>query len=81
MQIDHLFPAGDAAGAPYIESRRAVDDALALISDHGDDAGFEAAIRAERSRSLGNAIQFCHWRQIERLIVLMMAREVVGTRH
>ena len=66
---------------PYLSGPRAVDEADALIAAFGDDAGFEAAARAERSRDLGNAVSFAHWRQIERLIVLLASGDVVGTVH
>lgn len=66
---------------PYLADPQAVADAAALLADFGDDAGFEAATRADRSRDQGNAIQFCHWRQIERLIVLLASDDVVGTVH
>ena len=66
---------------PYLAGRTAVTDADALIADYGDDAGFEAATRAERSRDLGNAVRFAHWRQIERLIVLLASDDVVGSVH
>jgi hypothetical protein len=47
----------------------------------GDDAGFEAAARAERSRDDGNVVRFCHWRQIERVIATLSSEEVRGTVH
>jgi hypothetical protein len=65
----------------FVASRAALDDASDLMAQFGDDAGFEAAARADRSRDLGNAIRFCHWRQIERLIVLLGTAEAVGTVH
>jgi hypothetical protein len=65
----------------YLADRAAVSDATDLIARFGDDAGFEAAARADRSRDLGNALHFCRWRQIERLIVLLGAQEPVGTIH
>ena len=73
----------DAACAPlpYVSSTRAVADAAALMAAFGDDAGYEAAARAERSRDLGNAVHFAHWRQIERLIVVLASDEVSGTVH
>lgn len=75
-------PADDAAPqSPYVHDRAAFDDAAGLIAQFGDDAGFQAAARAERSRNLGNAIDFCHWRQIERLIVLLATGRVIGTLH
>jgi hypothetical protein len=47
----------------------------------GDDAGLEAAARAEQSRDCGNVIRFCHWRQIERVIATLSDEEVRGTVH
>ncbi len=77
MQIDETL----AIPLPYLASPAAVVDAGALIAEYGDDAGFEAAARADRSRDLGNAIRFAHWRQIERLIVLLASDDVVGSVH
>ena len=66
---------------PFITGRAALDDAASLIELFGDDAGFEAASRAEHSRDAGNVIRFCHWRQIERVIVTLTEQEVRGTVH
>lgn len=66
---------------PYLSDRKSVDDAQDLIVRFGDNAGFEAAARADRSREMGNHIHFCHWRQIERLIILLACDEVIGTVH
>lgn len=66
---------------PYIAGRKTLDDARLLMRDHGDDAGFEASIRAEQSRDAGNVVHFCHWRQIERLIATLASDEVAGTVH
>ena len=66
---------------PYLADRAHVTDAAELIAMFGDDAGFEAAARADRYRDLGNHIHFCRWRQIERLIVLMSVQRAVGTVH
>ena len=65
----------------YLADRSSIDQAQELMVSFGDDAGFEAAARADKSRDLGNHIQFCRWRQIERLIVLMSAGRAVGTVH
>ena len=65
----------------YISGRGALNDAHALIEAYGDDAGFEAAIRAEQSRDAGNVVRFCHWRQIERVIATLASDEVSGTVH
>ena len=66
---------------PFISGRPALADAAELIERFGDDAGLEAAVRAERSRDCGNVVRFCHWRQIERVIVTLTAEEVRGTIH
>ncbi|CAN5198205.1 hypothetical protein BH09PSE3_BH09PSE3_01400 [soil metagenome] len=66
---------------PYVADRQTVVDANALIKAFGDDAGFEAATRAEDSRDRGNVISFCRWRQIERLIAVLAGPEAMGTVH
>lgn len=66
---------------PYLADRAQVHDAAELIARFGDDAGFEAANRADKSRDLGNHVHFCRWRQIERLIVLMSVNRAIGTVH
>lgn len=65
----------------YLADRSSIDQAQELLASFGDDAGFEAAARADKSRDLGNHIQFCRWRQIERLIVLMSIDRAIGTVH
>jgi hypothetical protein len=67
--------------SPFISCRRSLADAADLIDRFGDDAGFEAAVRAEESRDAGNVVRFCHWRQIERVIVTLASDEVRGTIH
>ena len=66
---------------PYLGSTREVADATDLIRTFGEQAGYEAAARADRSRDLGNHLHFCKWRQIERLVVLMSIPRAVGTIH
>ncbi len=66
---------------PFIHGRPALDDASKLIELYGDDAGFQAAARAERSRDDGNVARFCHWRQIERVIATLASVEVRGSVH
>jgi hypothetical protein len=63
----------------HVEDRAALAEATDLMSSYGDLAQFEAAQRADRSRSLGNVIHFCRWRQIERTIAMLSAEEVTGT--
>lgn len=66
---------------PYLGDRKSFDDATSLIAQFGDNAGYEAALRADASRDVGNHIHFCRWRQIERLIVLMSVESAIGTVH
>ena len=65
----------------FIHGRVALADASELIERFGDDAGFEAAARADRSRDEGNIARFCHWRQIERVIATLSDDEIRGTIH
>ena len=67
--------------SPFIHGRLALADASDLIERFGDNAGFEAAGRAARSRDLGNVARFCHWRQIERVIATLACDQVRGTVH
>ena len=66
---------------PYLSHRDSFIEATALIDKFGEHAGFEAAARADKYRDLGNHINFCRWRQIERLIILMSIQAAVGTVH
>ena len=52
-----------------------------LITSFGEIAAFEAAARAESSRNKGNAIGFCHWRQVERFILILSAERILGSVH
>jgi hypothetical protein len=65
----------------HIADRAALHEAVALIERLGDFAGSEAALRADRSRVLGNFIHFCRWRQIERMIVMLRDEAVTGAVH
>ncbi len=66
---------------PFIHGRETLADADDLIERFGSDAVCEAAIRAETSRNAGNVIQFCHWRQIERVVAHLSSQDVSGTVH
>ena len=66
---------------PFIHGRVALADAAELMDLYGDDAGYEAAARAERSRDEGNVSRFCHWRHIERVIATLSSDEVCGLIH
>jgi len=56
-------------------------DAERLITNYGEEAGLEAANRADKSRSLGNHLHYCKWRQVERLCILLSLDETIGTVH
>ena len=66
---------------PFIAGRLALAEASDLIDRFGDEAGLEAAARADSSRDVGNVQRFCHWRQIERVIAALSSDEVRGTVH
>ncbi|MET0249703.1 MAG: hypothetical protein ABW164_08235 [Sphingobium sp.] len=66
---------------PYLSDAKSFDDAAALIRMFGDNAGNEAAARADQSLDVGNHIHFCHWRQIERLIRILGQETAFGTVH
>jgi hypothetical protein len=66
---------------PYVADRAMLMDATDLIARFGGQAVVEAAARADRSRDLGNVAHFCRWRQVERLVELLTADEVIGTVH
>jgi len=66
---------------PLVTDRAAYEGACRLIDRFGAQAGIEAADRAESARVIGNHLHFCHWRQIERLIVLLSVNQCIGTVH
>jgi hypothetical protein len=55
----------------YLADRASAAEADELIARFGDFAASEAARRASTSRSLGNVVHYCRWRQIERMIGLL----------
>jgi hypothetical protein len=66
---------------PFVADRGAVTDAYELMARFGEDAGAEAATRADASRNRGNVMGFCRWRQIERMIVALAHPQPCGTVH
>lgn len=64
----------------YVEPRDVIE-AETLIDRFGKAAGLEAADRAEASRNVGNHLNFCRWRQIERLIIMLSVETSLGTIH
>jgi hypothetical protein len=65
----------------YLSDPVELREAEELMLLMGDDAGDEAAARADRGRDLGNHIAFCRWRQIGRLIDYLSQPAVIGTLH
>ncbi|HEY9553457.1 hypothetical protein [Allosphingosinicella sp.] len=65
----------------HVADRAAFIEASDLIAEFGELAAIEAANRADRSRSLGNVIHFCHWRHVERTIEMLRGEDVTGTIH
>lgn len=59
----------------------AFTEAARLIDRFGPHARSEAALRADRSRDLGNFIHFCRWREVERMIELIHDEAVTGPVH
>ena len=65
----------------YVVDRAAFTGATELMARYGAFAQEEAANRADKSRSLGNVVHFCHWRQIERAIEMMNCGVASGSIH
>lgn len=65
----------------YVQDREALAEASDLIRLFGELAGMEAASRANHSRSLGNVVHFCRWRQIGRAIEMLGDKDVAGAVH
>lgn len=65
----------------FISGRKALDDAVELVAEYGPDAPLAAAMRAVKSREVGNVHNFCHWRQIERFTELLASNNIQGTIH
>ena len=66
---------------PFVAHLGAVADAQALMDRFGDKAAPMASARADASRNHGNVAGFCHWRQIERMIMALAQPQADGTRH
>jgi len=56
-------------------------EAARLIERFGAFAAAEAALRADRSRDLGNVVHFCRWREVGRMIDLIRDDAVTGPVH
>jgi hypothetical protein len=66
---------------PFLADRASADLTTELMAIFGDDAGQQAAVRADRSRDRGNMVGFCRWRQVERMILFMENGSAISTRH
>lgn len=66
---------------PVFIDSNAFTDAQLLMTNYGEEAGLEAANRADKSRAIGNHIHYCKWRQVERLCVLLSIDHSLGTIH
>lgn len=66
---------------PYIADAAQLATATELLERHGSAAAQAAASEADVRRDRGNAIGFCRWRQIERLVTLLSADCASGTLH
>ena len=66
---------------PYISDRSHVIAAQELITLFGPMAQIEAVARANHSRTLGNVIHFCKWREVSRLIDIFTEEPEDVTRH
>jgi hypothetical protein len=76
-----IFDETGPAALPYIADRQAALEATRLLADHGAGARMAASARADISRDRGNVVDFCRWRQIERLISVLADIEGEQTRH
>ena len=65
----------------HLTDRETLQEATELLAHYGEHAISEAALRADRSRALGNVLHFCRWRQIERTIEMLRTADVTGSIH
>jgi len=65
----------------HVADRDIYDGATDLIACFGAAADIEAAARARVAQEVGNVYHCVRWRQIERLIPVLMSDEVKGTLH
>ena len=56
-------------------------DAAALVREFGEDAMLAASMRAMQSRARDNARDYCHWREVERLLSWLDGDAAPATRH
>lgn len=80
-QIGTQYGVGRLQEYVHVTDRAVFAEATDLIAKFGEYAQLEAANRADKSRSLGNVVHFCHWRTIERTIAMLDAKDVNGSVH
>ena len=66
---------------PFVRGRAIAEDAARLIAEFGREADLAAALRATQSRAHDNALRFCHWREVERMVRLLTGDATPATRH
>ena len=66
---------------PIIADPKTAEAASELMAAFGAEAAYVAANRADASRDKGNALGFCHWRQVERFILVLGTQHVHGSLH
>lgn len=66
---------------PIVTDSTTARAARDLIDTFGEVAAFEAAARADYSRDKGNTLGFCHWRQVERFILVLGTERILGSVH
>lgn len=72
-----LYPM-PADSLPVLTDRRLAEAALELIAAHGPQALPHVTARARESRDVGNVVNFCRFRQIERLIAALQCADPAG---
>ncbi len=66
---------------PFLAGSAALSDAAQLQREFGDDAGQAAQLRAAHARARDNALRYCHWREVERMLAWLDAPAGGATRH
>ena len=54
----------------FLSGRFAIEQADALNAEHGADALHAAVLRSGHYRAQDNAVMYCRWREVERLMRL-----------
>ena len=82
MAIDNpSSPLRPGPAFPFLSGSRVVATAEALAREFGNEAALAASLRAAQSRARENAVHYCQWREVERLVDWMAAEDSGATRH